>query len=104
MAKEDIFLGKGGMMLGPCNHIGFIVPMAMIPAMVDAKMPDGSIQKTNAMLTKTAQCIKCSNVWTFDHQIAKPQASPANGDAPQGKVPEPQAPEEGTPPPIATQN
>jgi hypothetical protein len=74
--------GKGKLLtLGQkCIHVGMIVPMAMIKAIVDAKMPDGEIKKVEVFLTKSAQCIMCGNAWEFDHTPQAP--TKADGEAP----------------------
>ena len=66
--------------------------MALMPAMVDAKMPDGKFQKIQALLTKTAQCIRCGNVWTFEHNLVNPEAPAGEGAAPAPEVPAEPAP------------
>jgi hypothetical protein len=53
---------------GSCEHLGSIIPMALVPANVPVKMPDNSIQQVNVFLTKTAQCIRCGYLWEFQHQ------------------------------------
>ena len=85
--KDDPQLKRMLVGLGParpkCGHQGFIIPIVMMPQVIEAPAPEGQAPiKVQIFTTLTAKCLACGQQFEFGPAAPKtdekPVAEPGN--------------------------